>query len=230
MRSAIIGAYFAGSPESINDFVAASTLLTHTDPRALTGALAVAHLAGWIAANTQNGDLPGRDILSLLSDLGRPTDSEWRQILERMEMAYGNHYSVREFAAVMGLSKGVSGYIYHSVPIAIYSWLIHYGDFRATLESALNCGGDTDTVGAIAGALAGSVAEAGIPVDWIDGILDWPVTTRSLRRLAANLVEHQAGKAPIKKIDHLWLAAVPRNILLLILVLAHGIRRLAPPY
>jgi ADP-ribosylglycohydrolase len=51
MRSAIIGAYFAGSTESINTFVAASTLLTHTDPRALTGALAIAHLAGWIVTN-----------------------------------------------------------------------------------------------------------------------------------------------------------------------------------
>ena len=55
--------------------------------------------------------------------------------------------SVPEFAESLGLSKGVTGYIYHTVPVAIYAWLRHYGDFRATIEAALDCGGDTDTVG-----------------------------------------------------------------------------------
>ena len=108
---------------------------------------------------------------------------------------------------------------------------MRYGDFRATIEAALNCGGDTDTVGAIAGALAGaSLGEEAIPVDWVNGIRDWPVSTSFLRRLASRLAEHRARHNFMGRIDHLWLAAVPRNILFLILVLAHAIRRLAPPY
>src|SRR5207253_9331292 len=42
MRSAIIGAYFFDAPEKRREFVTAATSLTHTDPRALTAALAVA--------------------------------------------------------------------------------------------------------------------------------------------------------------------------------------------
>ncbi len=62
---------------------------------------------------------------------------------------------------------------------AVYAWLRHYGDFRATLEAALDCGGDTDTVGAIAGALAGATTgAAAIPEPWLRGIIDWP---RSLK-------------------------------------------------
>ena len=55
-----------------------------------------------------------------------------------------------DFAASLGLTNGVTGYIYHTVPVAVYAWLRHYGDFRVTLEAVLDCGGDTDTVGAIA--------------------------------------------------------------------------------
>ncbi len=47
MRSALLGAYFYDDRDHIERFVTASTTLTHTDPRALTGALAVAHLAAW---------------------------------------------------------------------------------------------------------------------------------------------------------------------------------------
>ena len=47
MRSALIGAYFQNDPRAIDEFVLASTQLTHTDPRAATAALAVAHLAAW---------------------------------------------------------------------------------------------------------------------------------------------------------------------------------------
>ncbi len=40
----------------------------------------------------------------------------------------------------------------------------HDGNFPATIEAVLDCGGDTDTVGAIAGSLAGATCGAsGIP-------------------------------------------------------------------
>lgn len=231
MRSAIIGSYFAGSSESISAFVTASTRITHTDPRALTGALAVAHLSGWIVRNDSAGDVPVPEIFLLLRDVGTPTDEEWRETIDKMESAFEDQCSVQELAARMRLSKGVTGYTYHTVPVAIYSWLMHYGDFRATLESALSCGGDTDTVGAIAGALAGaSMGEKGIPTEWVERIMDWPLSTEFLKKLAACLAERQAGRASALMIGSLWPGLLPRNIVFLLLVLMHGIRRLAPPY
>ena len=61
-----------------------------------------------------------------------------------------------EFADELGLQRGVTGYAYYSVPVALYAWLRHPDDFRYALISVLDCGGDTDTVGAILGALMGA--------------------------------------------------------------------------
>jgi ADP-ribosyl-[dinitrogen reductase] hydrolase len=47
MRSAILGGYFHEDRHAVNAFVRASTSLTHTHPRALTGAMAVARVAAW---------------------------------------------------------------------------------------------------------------------------------------------------------------------------------------
>ena len=50
MRSAIIGAFFAADAAARRAHVEASTLLTHTDPLALSGALAVAEIAARLAS------------------------------------------------------------------------------------------------------------------------------------------------------------------------------------
>ena len=73
------------------------------------------------------------------------------------------------------MQKGVTGYAYHSVPVALYAWLCHRDDFRQALEAALDCGGDTDTVGAIVGALVGAkVGKEGLPFELIAGVCEWP--------------------------------------------------------
>ena len=139
--------------------------------------------------------------------------------------------STGEFAAAMKLERGVSGYIYHTVPVAICAWLRHWGDFRATIEAVLDCGGDSDTLGAIAGALAGAtVGAGGIPREWLDGIVDWPRSTRFIRRLAQRLAECRATGQAVPLVNYFWPAVLPRNLLLLAVVLFHGFRRLAPPY
>src|SRR5262245_44787221 len=61
-------------------------------------------------------------------------------------------------------------------------------DFRGVVGSVIALGGDTDTTGATAGALAGTtVGAAAIPVDWLAGLCEWPRSTRWLRRLAVAL-------------------------------------------
>jgi hypothetical protein len=138
---------------------------------------------------------------------------------------------VPEFAARVGLNEGVTGYVYHTVPIVTYAWWRHYGDFRSTLESVLDCGGDTDTSGAIAGALAGAtVGENGIPQPWLKGVVDWPRSVGLLRLVAERLAQQQHSGKPLEPVSYCWPAVVPRNLLFLAVVLAHGFRRLAPPY
>ena len=56
----------------------------------------------------------------------------------------------------------------------------------AVLRSVIRAGGDTDTVGAVAGSLAAlSVGCEGIDAGLVDGIADWPHSPRYLRQLGA---------------------------------------------
>ncbi len=230
MRSAVIGGYFHDQPDSLHRFVLASTQVTHTDPKAAVGAEAIARAAAWAVDHDPTEQQNVGVVTALLADLA-PDDREWCSYVERMEAALAAGISVFDFAVSVGLAKGVTGYVYHTVPVAIYAWLRHHNDFHATLEAVLNCGGDTDTLGAIAGALAGAtVGGSGIPEQWLGGIVDWPRSVRLLGAVADRLGKQSRAGGPLGEVSYFWPAVLPRNIFFLAIVLFHGFRRLAPPY
>jgi len=70
-----------------------------------------------------------------------------------------------------------------------------------------------------------SVGRTGIPPDWVEGVIDWPHSIDYVRARAVGLA------APATKVSTAfspWL--FPRGLFFLFVVLAHGFRRLAPPY
>lgn len=227
MRSAIIGAYFADDAVRRREFAQASSRLTHRGWQAETAALAVAECAALAATS---GDLSSASqVLRVLRELS--AEDEWQTVLGRIEAGLANNNSVAEFVNEMGLPAGVTGYSLHVVPVAIYAWLRHPGDFRAALIAVLECGGDTDTVGAILGALAGtSVGNAGIPADWLKGIWEWPRSAAFIERVAARLEDQMRGSQSVGPVRYFWPGLVFRNLLFIVIVLLHGFRRLGPPY
>lgn len=76
------------------------------------------------------------------------TEAFWAEPLASLEAHLARGASVHELASALGLSRGVTGYSMHSVPVALYAWLRHRPDFPAALDAAICCGGDTDSVGA----------------------------------------------------------------------------------
>ena len=97
-------------------------------------------------------------------------------------------------------------------------------DFRAAVERVIELGGDSDTTGAIVGALAGAAGgEAQIPTEWLS-IADFPRSLGWIRSLAGRLHERSA---PMR----LWWPLVPaRNAMFLAIVVITAVRRLLPPY
>jgi ADP-ribosylglycohydrolase len=189
------------------------------DPRALEGAHAIAICAA--AAATSRGD---GHIAALLPAIEAAVAD--RELLDAIYLAARFAESgapPHELAAAMGLRCGVSGFVNHTVPVAIHCWLTHRDDFAGGVEGAVRLGGDTDTTGAIVGALVGAAAGPGaIPQAWLDGLIEWPRTVAWMRELACRLDEGR-GPAPLR------VAGVPaRNLAFLAVVLAHGLRRLAP--
>jgi ADP-ribosylglycohydrolase len=227
MRSAILGAYFADDPERRREFVLASSRLTHRGWQAETAALAVAESAALAIVN--QGQPDSSQVISILRRLS--SETEWQNTLTALEVSLNARESVSDFAARLGLKRAVSGYSMHVVPVAIYAWLRHPGDFRATLVSALECGGDTDTVGAVVGALAGiDVGKHGIPVEWRNFICDWPRSISVVEQIAARLATQETTGQPCGPVHYFWPGLIPRNLLFLMTILAHGFRRLLPPY
>lgn len=214
MRSAIIGGFFAGRDPELRRYVSASTRLTHSDPKAGTAALAVALTASRLVAPT--GGVP--DFIGLWRDCGR-ADLEWQEIMNRVEAARIQKSSVAEFVHSLGIGTGVSGYAYQSVPVALYAWLHHRGDFKSALSSVYDCGGDTDSVGAICGGLA--ALESDIPDAWLDRLCDWPLSVGYLHRLAEVLAGNDTPPPAWR-----WALYPFRNLILLAVVLIHGFRRL----
>jgi hypothetical protein len=74
-----------------------------------------------------------------------------------------------------------------------------------------------------------TVGESGIPQSWVGGLADWPRSAPLLRKLADRLARASAGE-PAAPVRYFWPGVLPRNAVFLLLVLAHGLRRLFPPY
>jgi ADP-ribosyl-[dinitrogen reductase] hydrolase len=154
-------------------------------------------------------------------------EPEWQRTLSVMDASHDNRESVAEFARRMGLENGVSGYSLHVVPVAIYAWLRHPTDFRWALTAALDCGGDTDTVGAIVGGLAGaSGGKNCIPKEWLDAIWEWPRSRTVVTRIADRLSGQRASGQRVGPVRYFWPAQIFRNLLFFITVLVHGFYRI----
>ncbi len=214
-------------------WIGESTDLTHQDPQAHRGAVLVRSVAIH-ASRDRDKPLDPTQLLDWYCDLSHPPDhaSHLVKNMAAISAAYRAGNSVAEFVAQLGLKrKGVTGYIAHTVPVAIYAFLRHPDDYRTAIESVIRCGGDTDTVAAITGALVGArVGKAGIPTEWLDRWCDWPRSMRYMEELGERLAEGKWRTAPQPAVGLAWWAIPFRNFLFFLVVMCHVFRRLLPPY
>lgn len=227
MRSPILGVCLGDDLDRLRALVHASTRLTHSDPRAERGAFLIA-LAAHYASRNDPGTIRPDEFLRAARLALADADEHLLHLLACIEDHHERGSALVEFADALKLQRGVSGYIYHTVPVALYAWLRWPDQFRRAVEEVIALGGDTDTTGAITGALAGATCgTAGIPPEWLKGLWEWPHSVAWMRSLAERLASPEPDRnAP----PLLWPALVPRNVLFLVIVLLHAFRRLLPPY
>lgn len=229
MRSPILGIVFGKDVDVLSDWVLRSTRITHSDPKAFFGALAIA-LAAHLSALSQNV-LPQRFVHIISTALSEYESKEFIELMDKAVASAQDNQSVGDFSKSIGSRNGISGYMYHTVPCVIQAWLRYQDDFAGGLQEILSAGGDTDTSGAILGAILGArVGEDGIPEEWRTHILEWPRTISWMKQmghcLAASLNGDPAEECP----GYFWPGILVRNLAFLVIVLFHGLRRLAPPY
>jgi ADP-ribosyl-[dinitrogen reductase] hydrolase len=227
MRMAILGSAIDDLPTLLR-FAEVSTRLTHTDPKALEGAFAIA-LAGWCARrgiSDANGFFG-----KYRTTPGINLSPEFASLLQQVESDLLTGKSVEEFAEGLGCRKGVSGYVYRTVPVVLFAWLHHRGDFRKIVTDLIRCGGDTDTTAAIAGSIAGcGLGGSRLPAEWIVGLWEWPRSVAWSDQLASQLAEAITTQTPVKPMRTNPFAEVGRNLVFLGIVLGHVARRVLPPY
>jgi ADP-ribosyl-[dinitrogen reductase] hydrolase len=233
MRSALLGVCLGHDRERLRSYVRASTRLTHTDPRAERGAFLVALAAHWGAMRGPEA-IEGETFLHEARQALPDADEKLLGLLDKIESHLRRDAAAVELADALDLHRGVSGYVYHTVPLALYCWLRHPGDFRQAVEEVIALGGDADSTGAVVGGIAGATRGAGgIPVDWLNGLLEWPRSVAWMRRLAECLARQfpvDGSPARQKPLPLFWPGLLPRNLFFLAMVLAHVFRRLLPPY
>ena len=227
MRSAIIGVCYGNDIQKLRELVRASTRLTHTDIKAEYGALAVA-LAAYLSS--QQLLISPQSYYQKLEILIGYEQVEFLSLIKQACDSAEFAETTQSFAAKIGLSKGISGYIYHTVPVVIQAWLKYQRDYQTAILEIVRCGGDTDTTAAILGGIVGAaVGKEGIPQVWLDNLWEYPRNLKWMESLGSRLAESQQDtkqsplQLPVYKV-------FLRNIFFLAIVIFHGFKRLFPPY
>lgn len=227
MRAPILGAALGDVMPQLRQYLEVSTRMTHTDPKAFWGSLALA------LAASPHIEADGRRLVRELSEWSddSPAASECLALVKKAVNAAGRGQSSAEFCAEMGWQHGVSGYIFHTMPAVIHCFLRNRDDFRAGVEEIVALGGDSDTTAAIMGGILGArLGPEAIPSDWRESLWEWPNTARSMENLARDLADSlETGQSLIApRLILPWQLA--RNIFFVGVVLTHAARRVLPPY
>jgi ADP-ribosyl-[dinitrogen reductase] hydrolase len=197
MRVAPIGIRFAGKPEEIARGTVLGSAVTHHDARAIEAAAAVAALVGALVAD--GGPTTFRGMIEAAIDGARRAENliasgdpvklepaeraasgAVREVLASLlvRSGLGDEELFREIAKAANahspdrmIKRATDGFALASVTAAI-AIAARAKDFRAAMETSVNAGEDTDSVAAIAGAIAGArFGAAAIPAEWIGALV-----------------------------------------------------------
>lgn len=228
MRSSIIGVFFKDDYEKMKQFVHASTIITHSDPKAYYSALTVA-LAAAIASKQE--DISPLTFVEQLIGLIPDLPKDYLEILNGVCSSMENKDSLQDYLTKNEQREGITGYSYFTVPAVIHCWLRHQTNYKCAITEIIQCGGDTDTTAAILGGIVGAREGIdGIPEIWVSSIIEYPRTTAWIKRLGKRLNDVHLSMSADKALNISVLFILLRNVSFIILVLLVGLRRLLPPY
>ena len=224
MRAPVIGVFCGNDLRKMRELVSASTRMTHSDPKAEYGAFAAA-LAASMSSQEDPGLVAPLEYYEALKSILGENAIELLELVKKAAESAAADESARDFAKKLGLARGITGYMYHTVPVVIQVWLRHQTDYEGGISEIIKCGGDTDTTAAVLGGIIGAGAGLeGIPERWRAGILDWPWSAAYINELAAAV--SAGGSVPQRP----FFLVPLRNIIFMSIILFHGFRRLLPPY
>jgi len=171
-RAGPLGALYAGDAPRLVAIARDQALVTHRDRRALAGAVAI---AGAVALAARPGPVVPWALLEELRAWVLPIDESVADAVAGLEdwLEEGPARAAARLVRISGPGArhgaGVSSFVVPSVAWSLYAFLRSPDDGWETLCTAIEVGGDTDTMAAMAGAMSG--ARLG-PECWPEPLLD----------------------------------------------------------
>jgi len=159
MRVAPIGVFYHNNPALLREVACKSSQITHAHNLGKEGAALQAHAIA-LVTNLQPQAFNHSDFLARIIDYAQ--DEVYKQKLERIKGLLARSDKTR---VVIELGNGIEAF--NSVPTAIYSFLVHPDSLARAVLYAISLGGDTDTIGAMTGAISGAyLGIESIPDSW----------------------------------------------------------------
>jgi poly(ADP-ribose) glycohydrolase ARH3 len=192
MRVAPVGLLYHDDLGKLRDAAERSASITHTHPLGMEGAVLQA-LAVATAVHVPRTKLDPGTFLNHLRAHVRDDSGEYLQSLMRIASLLTSDPPVSEVVAALGHDVRA----HRSVPAAIYAFLSHPQSFEEAVRFAVRLGGDTDTIGAMTGAIAGAYHGVdGIPKTWMDALENSEKGRDYVRALAERLYNRHVEERP----------------------------------
>lgn len=159
MRVAPVGLLYHDDRERLRQAAYGSSQITHAHELGKEGAALQAYAVA-LACRAQPPALDGQRFLDELDEfMGHRV---YKEKLRKIRALLGEPDRLK---VVMTLGNGIEAF--NSVPAAIYSFLRYPSSFEEAVVYAISLGGDTDTIGAMCGAISGAyLGVKGIPERW----------------------------------------------------------------
>jgi ADP-ribosylglycohydrolase len=163
MRVAPLGCLYHDRLDILRAVAEDCSRITHAHPLGIEAGVLQAMAVGLAVASDPKEPL---DTIGFIDTLMAMTDkAEFVKAFETIKGFFMRAKVTTVNDVITEIGNDIRGYT--AVPAAIYSFLSNWRSFETAVIYAVNLGGDTDTIGAMTGALAGSYhGVAAIPDRW----------------------------------------------------------------
>ncbi len=175
MRIAPVGLFYYDNPTALREVAYQSSQITHANELGKEGAA----LQAFAIALAVRGQKEG--MLAELKEFVH--NGVYKDKIRGIERLLDNEPTEEEIVAKLG--NGMAAF--NSVPTAIHSFL-RADSFEDSVIHAVRLGGDTDTIGAMTGAISGAYyGDGAIPREWMEQLEDGEKGKRYIKMLADEL-------------------------------------------
>ena len=172
MRVSPIGLFYCKDIKSLNSAALRSSLITHSHPAAAAGAIVIARaIAFLIDKSIKTSFSIGEFFETIISSISNSQEKIWDEFIEILNRVKNNLNISVEAGLIKFSQVGVKNpffiedylgkafvhpYAISTVACAIFVFLKNLNSFEDCIIQLATAGGDSDTVGAIGGSLAGA--------------------------------------------------------------------------